>query len=314
VQKVPDAITHLTDLLKTADERKSAYFSYRTRLMLACALTQVGDFKQAEKLFTQVLKEEEGYFGRQDRKTIGTLYLLGNSRLNLNDLPGAMACYAECRAWYQADKLRPDAKYPTLLNEYAHCHLRKGQYTEAADCFAEAATVRERLLPRQVLFNAELRYNAARAFHLAGDTDKSLTQIGPAVAGIRTGDAKSDLLPLALELNAALLSERKDHVAAEKLAAECVDLCAKHLPNTELHLLAKSGLGVALVGQGKFADAEPHHLDAVNGLTDLRTRAKQPLTDPQYLTVLRRVIDLYDGWEKPDELAKWKGRLPKGGK
>ncbi len=314
VKKYPDAITHLKVVLAASEKRASVLHAYKARMLLACAHTQVNDFKTAEPMFVQLVKEEETIFGRTDRETVRTKYLLANTRLNLNDIPGATKGFTECRAWYQADKQRQDATYATLLYELAFCYTRVGEYTKAADCFAESADVSQAVSPSQTLVIAEKRYNAARAYHLVGDTDKAEQLVGQAVAGMRAGKEPSDLFLLALELNSTILCARKKYTEAEKLAAECVELGGKQAQGSEILFRAKSCLGAALTGQGKFADAEPHHLMAIKGMVACREAAKQPLTDPNYLTVLRRVIDLYDRWEKPDELARWKARLPKGGK
>jgi tetratricopeptide (TPR) repeat protein len=295
-----------------AERRSSGLHAYKARSLLACAYTQVDDYKTAEPLFVQVVKEEETIFGRTDRETIGTKYLLANCRLNLGDIRGAMKGYAECREWFQADTQRQNAKYATLLFEFGHCHTQVGEYAKAASCFAEAATVFEKVSPEKVLVVAENRYNAARAYHVAGDSEQAEKLVTQAVEGMRVGKEKSDLFPLALELNGSILCERKKYPEAEKLATECADLCKKWAPGSEIYFRAKSCLGAALTGQGKFEAAKPHHLEAVNGMTACREAEKLPLTDKIYLTVLRRVIDLYEQSGKPDEAAKWKARLPKG--
>ena len=67
-------------------------------------------------------------------------------------------------------------------------------------------------------------------------------------------------------------------------------------------------LSGALAGQKKFQEAEPL---LVEGYSGLKARAAQipPAAQPRLAEAVRRLVDLYTAWEKPEEAAKWQAVL-----
>jgi tetratricopeptide (TPR) repeat protein len=80
--------------------------------------------------------------------------------------------------------------------------------------------------------------------------------------------------------------------------------------NLRIHPRARfdGGLGQALAGQGKFADAETHVVAAFEEL-----RANEQRIAGDRVRIVRdahdAVIALYTAWGKPDKVAEWKARL-----
>jgi hypothetical protein len=68
-------------------------------------------------------------------------------------------------------------------------------------------------------------------------------------------------------------------------------------------------LGAALVGQKRYADAEPLLISAYEGINlpqqTMRTLDRESLSRK----IMKRLVDLYDGWGRPDEAAKWRAKL-----
>ena len=67
---------------------------------------------------------------------------------------------------------------------------------------------------------------------------------------------------------------------------------------------ALSGLGLSLVAQGRFDEAEPL---LVEGLPVVRKARGDG--DPFSREVLQYTIDLYDAWDKPDQAAPFRALL-----
>ena len=71
---------------------------------------------------------------------------------------------------------------------------------------------------------------------------------------------------------------------------------------------AESLLGASLVGQKKYAEAEPILREAYDGLKELRDEGSPK--DPKHLIPVpeaaERLVQLYEEWDKPDEAAKWR--------
>jgi hypothetical protein len=102
------------------------------------------------------------------------------------------------------------------------------------------------------------------------------------------------------------------HAAAEPLLRECLAAREKQEPDAWTTYYAQSLLGAALLGQRKYADAEPL---LVKGYEGLKARGKSiPRTgggEPRILEALDRLIELGTATNRPDEAAKWRAERAK---
>jgi hypothetical protein len=64
-------------------------------------------------------------------------------------------------------------------------------------------------------------------------------------------------------------------------------------------------LGGCLVGQNRYAEAEPLLLQGYEGM---RQREAQipPFAKPRLREAIERLVQLYDAWGKPVQAAKWR--------
>ncbi len=69
--------------------------------------------------------------------------------------------------------------------------------------------------------------------------------------------------------------------------------------------LARSLLGASIAGQARFAQAEPLLVNAQADLTAARDDIPSFKRDDELAAARRRVIELYEAWDKPEEAAKW---------
>jgi hypothetical protein len=93
--------------------------------------------------------------------------------------------------------------------------------------------------------------------------------------------------------------------AAEPLLRECLAIREKTLPDDWTTFNTTSMLGGALLGQKKYADAEPLLLAGYQGM---KQREKAiPAAGLVYLTeAVDRLVQLYEATGKPDEAARWR--------
>ena len=66
-------------------------------------------------------------------------------------------------------------------------------------------------------------------------------------------------------------------------------------------------LAECLIGQQKYADAEPLLHDGYKGLKALA--AENPALANSLTRVMECLVQLYDAWGKPEEAAKWRQQL-----
>jgi hypothetical protein len=70
-------------------------------------------------------------------------------------------------------------------------------------------------------------------------------------------------------------------------------------------------LGGALLGQGKYAEAEPLIVPGYEGLK-AHGATIPPLNKPCLNEAAERVVRLYEAWGKPEKAAEWKARVGLG--
>jgi hypothetical protein len=112
-----------------------------------------------------------------------------------------------------------------------------------------------------------------------------------------------------------LLRER-DFALAERFLRVYLDLAAKQPSDGGFRFPAESALGACLLGQKKYAEAEPLLLSGYNGLLKSadkssaairRQRASGRQSD--LTEALERLVQLYQAWDRPKEAARWRKEL-----
>jgi eukaryotic-like serine/threonine-protein kinase len=89
---------------------------------------------------------------------------------------------------------------------------------------------------------------------------------------------------------------------------ECLAIRLKTRPDEWLRFKTMSELGGALLGQARYADAEPLIIRGYEGLV-ARTGAIPPPRKSRLPEAAERVVRLYELWGRPDEASQWKARL-----
>ncbi|MEX2173578.1 MAG: tetratricopeptide repeat protein [Pirellulaceae bacterium] len=104
---------------------------------------------------------------------------------------------------------------------------------------------------------------------------------------------------------------QKRHTEAEPLLRECLAIREKTtLPDGWgwLRFHAESLLGGSLLGQGRYAEAEPHLVHGYQGMKQSDRQAHGP-NKGHLIQALERLVQLYDSWGKQEEADKWRKEL-----
>jgi eukaryotic-like serine/threonine-protein kinase len=95
---------------------------------------------------------------------------------------------------------------------------------------------------------------------------------------------------------------------AEPLLREAMEIEQKKAPDNWGTFETRNRLGVALLGQKKYAEAESLIVQGYEGM-----KAREAKIPPQHKKRLteaaERVVQLYDAWGKPDQAAAWRKRF-----
>jgi tetratricopeptide (TPR) repeat protein len=112
---------------------------------------------------------------------------------------------------------------------------------------------------------------------------------------------------LLAEHTLALLEPGK-FAAAEPLARECLALREKMIPDDWRTFNARSMLGGSLLGQKKYAEAEPLLLSGYEGLKQ-RADKIPAAGNMRPREALQRLVQLYEETGRPELAAQWKKSL-----
>jgi hypothetical protein len=107
-----------------------------------------------------------------------------------------------------------------------------------------------------------------------------------------------------------ILVQYEDFVHSEPILRECVALREKLQPNVWSTFNAQSLLGGSLLGQKKYAEAEPLLLKGYKGMK-AREKTIPPQGRPRVTEAVERLIELYIATNKPDEVKKWQAERAK---
>ena len=149
------------------------------------------------------------------------------------------------------------------------------------------------------------------AYTKAGEQSKSADLIGELLS-----DARKTLLPDSPQLAGQLaflggsLLQVKAFAEAERLIRESLAIREKTQADVWSTFNSRSMLGGALLGQTKYADAEPLLLKGYEGMKQ-RQRSIPPDACTRIPEALDRLIDLYTATNKPEEVKKWQAERAK---
>jgi WD40 repeat protein/tetratricopeptide (TPR) repeat protein len=98
--------------------------------------------------------------------------------------------------------------------------------------------------------------------------------------------------------------EQEQWAEAEPYLRECLALREKHTPDTWTTFNTLSSLGGVLLGQKKYAEAEPMLLKGYRGMRE-RESTIPPIGKDRIPDALDRLVELYVALDKPEEVKRW---------
>jgi tetratricopeptide (TPR) repeat protein len=152
-------------------------------------------------------------------------------------------------------------------------------------------------------------WSLARSYRSAGRPEEAVALLEEA---LKVSQAKHGPRALLTVNSMAFLAEVHMDLGrydlAEPLLRPGVAVLEKGWPDDWGTFGRKSLYGGALLGQKKYADAEPFLLEGYQGLKERAARIS-PNGHGTLTAALEQLVRLYDAWGKPDEAAKWRKEL-----
>jgi hypothetical protein len=110
------------------------------------------------------------------------------------------------------------------------------------------------------------------------------------------------------EVGQSLLRQR-DFTEAESFLRFYLELAGKKLPDGWRRSVAVSALGACLLGQKKYAEAEPLLRKGYEELRQHEGKIPATFRQTRLTEALERLVQLYDECGKPDDATRWRQEL-----
>jgi tetratricopeptide (TPR) repeat protein len=271
-----------------------------------------GDWKDAEPLLTEAVATNRRQLGTEHPRTIVSLDQLAQ-------VFGQQGRYKEAEAIRRevlAIRLRqagPDhpgvaaareSLAQNLINQDEPSTLR-----EAEHLLVENLDISRRVNGERSRTTGSAGFRLGSLYAGQGRYAEAEALFVPAIDALR--ESLGSLRPLTLDaidsLGYVYLQERK-YANAERVLRELLAAREKAMPQSWHRFDAQSMLGGALLGQRRFAEAEPL---IVGGYEHMHERiASIPAYNRDSLVEAgQRVVDLYTAWGKPAQAAEWRRKI-----
>jgi serine/threonine protein kinase/tetratricopeptide (TPR) repeat protein len=276
---------------------------------LAQAHHKAGQPRKAVPLFEQALAKMKEKLGADHPQTLSCGDNLAVVYWSMRKLDQSIPLLEQTlRLREQNRGANPHDAFRTAFNLVVN-YRDAGRLDEAvALCDRWLPRVRTTLKPGQPARNYALAV-AADAYGRAGRQDRIeplLRELADRVKQQAGADSPAYAGQLA-QLGMNLLLQHK-HAAAEPVLRKCLALREKGQPGAWTTFNTQSMLGDALLGQEKYAEAEPLLLRGYEGMRQCQDQipkgGKARLTE-----ALERLVQLYDAWGKQEKAAEWRKQL-----
>ena len=212
-------------------------------------------------------------------------------------------------------KLGPD--HPDTLisrNNLATAYRAAGRTAEAIALHEETLKLRTAKLGPEDPLTLTSRDTVGAAYQIAGRTAEAIALHEEAfkLRKMKLGPDHPATLQSCNNLARAYAAAGL-FAKAEPILRQCLTIREKAQPDDWTTSNTRSQLGGNLLGQKRYAEAEPL---VVSGYEGLKAReAKIPVPGKSRLTeAAERVVRLYEAWDKAEQAAAWKARLGLAGK
>jgi serine/threonine protein kinase/tetratricopeptide (TPR) repeat protein len=282
------------------------------RNSLANAYLDAGRFSEAIAMCEETLRLRMTNPGPDHPDTLSSRNNLANAYLDAGRTAEAIALLEEALKLMTA-KLGPD--HPKTLASHdslANAYLAAGRLPEAIARNQETFKLMMAKLGPGHPYTLASHNSLAHAYLDAGRLPEAIALHEEALK-LRTAKLGPDHPDTLISLN----NLSRAYLAAglfarsEPILRQCLAIRERTQPEGWWTFHTRSQLGGSLLGQKKFAEAEPLILQGYEGME--ARQAKIPAPSQRRLAEAgERVVKLYEAWGKKDKAAEWRRKLGKG--
>lgn len=272
---------------------------------LAAAYQGANELPQAIKLFEQVHEAEINKLGAEHPLTLATENHLAGAYRAAGKLPQAIEQFERTRK--TSIKTLGDNHPSTLgiLHNLADAYQASGKWDQALLRYRQAAEGFEKRKFKDRESETVVLALIACLEHLEQDAEAQAWQTKRLGLVKQREGAESPAYASTLARVGLPLLQRQQWTDAEATLRECLTIRETTQPEEWLTFNTRSMLGAALLGQKRYAEAEPLLLAGYEGLL-LRLGKIPPQARVRLHEALDRLVKLYDAWDKQAEAARWR--------
>jgi serine/threonine protein kinase/Tfp pilus assembly protein PilF len=267
-------------------------------------------FDEAEKFLREAFERNRAKLGGQHPATLRGMTNLAGVWMDQGRLDDAEPLLKQALA---GDRARLGPEHPATLatlEALGRLYNRHERYAEAEPLLREAVTgVRKKLgsnHPRTQLYVSALAntYAGLQKPALAEPLLRELASSARAKWGPNSSGHAAQLSRLALNL-----LEQDRFGDAEPVARECLTIREKKEPDTWNVFHTRSLLGGALLGQKKYAAAEPLLVQGYQGMKRHEDVVPPPFRQIRSRQALERIVHLYEAMDRQEQVSRWRKLL-----
>jgi serine/threonine protein kinase/tetratricopeptide (TPR) repeat protein len=281
---------------------------------LGRAYNQVYRFKEAIALLEEALKLKRATLGHNHPATLTSMQSLAWAYQGDGRLKEALTLLEKALELSEHKQGRNHPDTLETMDRLAGAYRADGRHNEALALLDETVNLRKATLGpdhwRTLVSMQRLAYSYSdQPYANQGDHVKAERLLRETLALQRKAeDTEAPWMAMTLGSLGWNLLKQQRHGDAEPVLREWLATRGKKEPDIWNTFNIKSMLGEALLGQTKYADAEPLLVQGYDGLK--QREAKIPAEDKVRLTeALERLVQLYEALDKQDEAARWRAEL-----
>jgi serine/threonine protein kinase len=213
----------------------------------------------------------------------------------------------------QLQHVNPGARHPDTNNtryELALLYKAQQKYDRAEPLFREAVDAARKTFgfmhwqTRWIARNASDNYEHMKELAKAEPLRRELVQTTKEKPGPQSAEYDVELVNLAVNLWG-----QQKHRQAENVLRDCLAIWQKKHPDDWITFGLESMLGGSLLGQKRFAEAETRLVHGYQGMKQREDKIPAA-AKPRVTQALKHVVQLYEAWDKADQAAEWRAKLP----
>jgi serine/threonine protein kinase len=278
---------------------------------LASLYYAAGKLDLALPLYEETLRLQKAKLGPEHPDTLASMNNLAVGYRAAGKLDLALPLYEETLRLLKA-KLGPE--HPNTLqsmNNLAIAYQAAAKFDLALPLYEETLRLEKARIGPEHPNTLAIMGNLGKVYVEAKQGEKAAATLKDFIAGMRKRYPKDHPQFAGLQAQVAMdLLQCGQHSAAEEMLRECLAIREKTQPQEWSTFNTESMLGGSLLGQKKYAEAEPFLLEGYEGMK-AREQTIPPQGGSRLPEALDRLVEFYAATGKPEQVKKWRAERAK---